>query len=121
MSSNSINGTSGSNLSSTIAAGNVAAGQSASSDQSKNWLEAMAKAWGGALDNQAGKIENLSNQLGSSVDGGSSTTAAGSSSTDPSVLTNLTTASLEFQFLSSSASTSINAAGQALDTLGRKQ
>ena len=121
--SNTINGSGGTSqldLSSSIAAGSASAGQSASSDQSKSWFEAMAKAWGSALDKEAQKITSLSDQLGSGTQGAGGS-ASGGSSDDPSVLTMLTTESLKMQFLSTSASTSINAAGQSQDTVARKQ
>jgi len=75
----------------------------------KSWFEAMAKAWGSALDNQAAKITELSDQI---TNGGQD---------QPSTLTLLTTASLQMQFLATNASTSNNSVGQALETLGRKQ
>lgn len=75
----------------------------------KSWFEAMAKAWGTALDSQAAKITELSDQISN---GGQD---------QPSTLTLLTTASLQMQFLATNASTSNNSVGQALETLGRKQ
>jgi len=75
----------------------------------KSWFEAMAKAWGTALDNQASTITQLSDQI----------TVGGQD--QPSTLTLLTTASLQMQFLATNASTSNNSVGQALETLGRKQ
>ena len=75
----------------------------------KSWFEAMAKAWGSALDQQAAKITELSDQI---TNGGQD---------QPSTLTLLTTASLQMQFLATNASTSNNSVGQALETLGRKQ
>ncbi len=122
MSSNSINGMGGNqfpDLSTTIAGGSASAGQSASSDQSKSWFEAMAKAWGNALDQQAAKVTELSNQVGNGSAGGADGQSGGSD--NPSVLTQLTAESLKMQFLSTSASTSDNAVGQALNSLGQKQ
>ncbi|SFR94130.1 hypothetical protein SAMN05216570_0937 [Dyella sp. OK004] len=112
-SNNSINGN-GSvsqfpSINTTIGAGSAAAGQSASVDQSKSWFEAMAKAWGNALDQQASKVTDLSSKVS---DGGAD---------QPSVMTQLTAESLKMQFLSTNAATSNNAVGQALETLGRKQ
>lgn len=95
-------------LSTSIGTNGSAAGH-VSADDSKSWFEAMAKAWGSALDNEAGKVTNLSSQLS---EGGSD---------NPSVLTQLTAESLKMQFLSQSAATSNNAVGEALQTLGRKQ
>lgn len=103
-----------------ISGSSAAAGQSATSDQSKSWFEAMAKAWGNALDQQASKITALSDQVSNGASGGADGQGA-SGSDDPSVLTQLTTESLRMQFMSTSASTSDNAVGQALDSLGRKQ
>jgi hypothetical protein len=113
MSNNTINGngtaTQFPSLNNTIAGGSAAAGQSVSSDQSKSWFEAMAKAWGNALDQQASKVTDLSAKV----------SEAGAD--QPSVMTQLTAESLKMQFLSTNASTSNNAVGQALETLGRKQ
>ena len=112
-SSNSINGNGGSTqfptINTTIAGGSAAAGRSASDEQSKSWFEAMAKAWGNALDHQASKVTELSAQVSEN------------GSDQPSVMTQLTAESLKMQFLSTNAATSNNAVGQALETLGRKQ
>ena len=75
----------------------------------KSWFEAMAKAWGKILDKQASEITDLSSQIG---DNGQD---------QPSTLTLLTAASLKMQFMATNSSTSINAAGQANDTIARKQ
>jgi hypothetical protein len=75
----------------------------------KSWFEAMAKAWGKILDKQAQEITDLSSQIG---DNGQD---------QPSTLTLLTAASLKMQFMATNSSTSINASGQAADTLARKQ
>ncbi|MEP7042839.1 MAG: hypothetical protein ABI843_07230 [Dokdonella sp.] len=75
----------------------------------KSWFEAMAKAWGQILDKQAQEITDLSSQIG---DGGQD---------QPSTLTLLTAASLKMQFMATNSATSINATGQAQDTLARKQ
>ncbi|HEY0178368.1 MAG TPA: hypothetical protein VGC30_01910 [Dokdonella sp.] len=79
------------------------------STQANSWFEAMAKAWGKVLDNQASEITDLSSQIG---EGGQD---------QPSTVTLLTAASLKMQFLSTNSATSNNAVGQALETLGRKQ
>jgi len=76
---------------------------------SKSWFEAMAKAWGQILDKQAQEITDLSSQIGDS------------GQDQPSTLTMLTAASLKMQFMSTNSATSINATGQAQDTLARKQ
>jgi hypothetical protein len=119
MSSNTINTAGGNSQFPDISAGAAAAGQSASNEQSKSWFEAMAKAWGNALDQQASKVTALSDQVSNGASGANGQGDSGSD--NPSVLTQLTAESLKLQFISTSASTSDNAVGQALDTLGRKQ
>ena len=74
-----------------------------------SWFEAMAEAWGQALDRQAGRIESLSTDIGSN---GSDT---------PSAITELTAESLKMTFISNSSHTSISSIGGALDTMARKQ
>ncbi|MBE1161424.1 hypothetical protein IGX34_13650 [Dyella sp. 7MK23] len=112
-----------------ISNGAASAGQTTvSTDQSNSWFEALAKAWGNALDQQANKVTALSNQVSDGSDasatgqtGSTGSSTASSGSDNPSVLTQLTAESLKMQFLSTSASTSTNAVGQALSTLGQKQ
>lgn len=104
-------------LSHNIGASGAMAGRSATSEDSKSWFEAMAKAWGSALDKQAGKITDLSSNITS--EGGPNSPEGGAD--NPSVLTMLTAESLKMQFLSQSASSSNNAVGRALETIGRKQ
>lgn len=76
--------------------------------EAKSWYEAMAKAWGSALDTQAGKITELSDQI------------SNNGQDQPSTITLLTTESLKMQFLATNSSTSTNSVGQALDSLARK-
>lgn len=78
-------------------------------EQSKSWYEAMAKAWGNALDKQASVITDLSSKVS---EGGQD---------QPSSMVQLTAQSLRMQFLSQNESTSTNAVGQALQTMGRKE
>jgi hypothetical protein len=123
MSNNTIN-SSGSTpfVNTTIANGAASAGQSVSNDQSHSWFEAMAKAWGSALDQQANKVTALSDQVSAGSDASANgQNGASGGSDNPSVLTQLTAESLKMQFLSTSASTSTSAVGQALNTLGQKQ
>jgi hypothetical protein len=75
---------------------------------SSTWFEAMADAWGQALDRQADQIVQKSDAL-----------TAGDDS--PAAVTALTTQSLKMSFLSSSSHTSISTVGQALETMARKQ
>ena len=73
-----------------------------------SWFEAMANAWGNALDHQAGSITQLSDQISQGGD-------------QPSTMVELTAASMKMQFMANNAATSSNSVGQALETLGRKQ
>ena len=73
-----------------------------------SWFEAMASAWGNALDHQAGNITQLSDQISQGGD-------------QPSTMVELTAASMKMQFMANNAATSSNSVGQALETLGRKQ
>ncbi len=72
------------------------------------WFEAMAQAWGEALDNQANAIQQKSDE----ISGGNDT---------PAAITELTAQSLKMSFLSSSSHTSISTVGSALETMARKQ
>ena len=70
------------------------------------FFEALARAWGAALDRQATSIEELS---------------AGLEGNDtPSAITELTAESLKMGFLSTSSHTAISAVGEALSTMARK-
>ncbi len=79
-----------------------------SSNGTSSWFEAMAQAWGQALDKQAATIQEKSD----AISGGDNT---------PSAVTELTTQSLVMSFLSNSSHTSISTVGQALETMARKQ
>ncbi|MET0026413.1 MAG: hypothetical protein ABW101_02150 [Candidatus Thiodiazotropha sp.] len=74
-----------------------------------SWFEAMATAWGQALDRQAGKIEDMSTKIG---DEGQET---------PSAITQLTAESLKMTFLSNSSHTALSSLGSSLETMARKQ
>ncbi len=74
----------------------------------RTWYEAMARAWGQSLDQQAQTITELSAQVTDGQD-------------QPSTMIQLTAESLRMQFLSNNASTSTNSVGQALEALARKQ
>ncbi|MES9831389.1 MAG: hypothetical protein ABW157_11565 [Candidatus Thiodiazotropha sp. LLP2] len=74
-----------------------------------SWFEAMADAWGKALDNQASKIETLSTEIG---DEGQEM---------PSQITRLTAESLKMTFLSNSSHTALSSLGSSLETMARKQ
>lgn len=73
-----------------------------------SWFEAMANAWGKALDNQADTITKMSDGLVDGID-------------SPRQVTLLTAESLRMQFLSNSSHTAISAVGSSLETMARKQ
>jgi hypothetical protein len=74
-----------------------------------SWFEAMAEAWGEALDRQANRIETMSTEIG---DQGNET---------PSAITRLTAESLKMNFISNSSHTAISSMGSSLETMARKQ
>lgn len=95
------------NLNASIGAMSVGSSDGSSSEDS--WFEAMADAWGKALDNQATKIETQSQQLGEQgID-------------TPAAITQLTAESLKMTFLSNSSHTALSSVGSALETMARKQ
>jgi len=73
-----------------------------------SWFEAMAEAWGEALNDQADKIVEMSDGLVEGVE-------------MPKEVSLLTAASLRMQFLSNSSHTAITAVGSSLETMARKQ
>jgi len=73
-----------------------------------NWFESMAEAWGNALDDQANRILQKSEQVAHGLN-------------SPAEITELTAESLRMSFVSNSSHTSLTSVGSALDTLARKQ
>ena len=73
-----------------------------------SWFEAMAEAWGQALDNQANRMVARAETL---TNGNES----------PEAITMLTAESLRMQFLSNSSHTALTSMGSALETMARKQ
>lgn len=73
-----------------------------------SWFEAMAHSWGQVLDQQAGKITELAEQVGPGGDD------------KPSVMAMLTAESLRMNFMANSESTSVDSVGRALETMARK-
>lgn len=73
-----------------------------------SWFEAMASAWGKALDSQAADIEAKSAGLSQGLD-------------KPADITELTAMSLKMTFLANSSHTAISSVGSALETMARKQ
>lgn len=89
-------------------AGKTSSTNTASGNDLGSWYEAMAEAWGSALDQQAGRITSLSDAVANGQD-------------NPSTITLLTAESLRMQFLSNNSSTATSSVGQALESLARKQ
>lgn len=83
--------------------------QQGSTSKNGTWFEAMARAWGEALDKQAATIQQQSDQLSNQ---GSDT---------PAAITELTAQSLKMGFLSNSSHSAISSVGEALSTMARKQ
>lgn len=73
-----------------------------------SWFEAMAHSWGQTLDAQAGRIVELSEQIGP---GGKD---------KPSTMAMLTAESMRMNFMANSSSTSTDSVGKALETMARK-
>lgn len=74
---------------------------------SSTWFTALSKAWGSTMDAQANRITELSGSIGGGND-------------QPSSMIALTGESLRMQFISNSASTSINSTAKAVETLASK-
>jgi len=79
-----------------------------SKNKSNSWFEAMADAWGDALNAQATRIVEQADQVAGGMD-------------TPSEITQLTAESLRMNFISNSSHTSLTSVGSALETLARKQ
>lgn len=82
--------------------------EASGNNRTGSWFEAMAKAWGEAMDNQADRIQIQSEQIGEGFE-------------SPGQINELTAESLRMGFISNSAHTSVTAVGSALETLARKQ
>lgn len=79
------------------------------SGNSGSWFQALASAWGQALDNQADVIAKESDTIGTS------------GADSPSSITQLTADTMKMGFLSQQAQTADSSAGEALKTLARGQ
>ena len=98
-----------SSMSQTLSTASALSGAAApSTATTQSWYEAMAQAWGTAMNNQAQVITNLSDQINSGQD-------------TPAQITQLTAESLRFSYLATNASTSTTSVGSGLESLGRKQ
>jgi len=73
-----------------------------------SWFEAMAQAWGEALNKQAGTLVDQA-------------AAMSEGEQTPASITMLTAESLRMQVLSNSSHTSMTSMGSALETMARKQ
>jgi hypothetical protein len=82
---------------------------STSSTPTDSWFEAIARAWGAALDSEAQKLTDLSNQMNSS------------GADQPSLQTMLSAESQRMSFLANAEANSVSSIGQALQTMARKQ
>ena len=102
--------TSGGSLSQQLARSSaLSAFSGPNANDTKSWYEAMAKAWGQALNNQAQVITQLSDQV------------SNAGSDQPSQITQLTAESMRFSYLASNDSTVTTSVGEGVSTLGRKQ
>ena len=72
------------------------------------WFEAMAQAWGNALDKQADAIQAKSDLVAGGDD-------------RPGTITELTAESMKMGFLANSSHTAISSVSQGLETMARKQ
>ena len=81
---------------------------SSNSNGNSSFFEAMARAWGDALDKQANRITEQSVR----VSGGDDT---------PGAITELSAQSLKMGFLSNSAHSATSSVSSALETIARKQ
>ena len=72
-----------------------------------SWFEALATAWGQSLDQEAGRLETMSDSIGNGQE-------------EPSQIALLSAESLRMSFLSQSENTSLSSVGQSLQTMARK-
>ncbi len=91
-------------LTTTKSSGSSATGSSGST----SFFEAMARAWGEALNKQADTIKEQSDAINNAGDD------------TPARITELTAQSLKMSFLSNSSHSSISSVGDALSTMARK-
>ncbi len=82
-------------------------GNRMSKDAPGTWFEALADAWGQTLDQQAGRIQSMSDTVSNGSD-------------NPSQITKLTAESMRMSFMAQSSSSSIDSVGKALETMARK-
>jgi hypothetical protein len=96
-----------------------------------SWFEALADAWGSAMDKQADKITALSNMLQGSdspaapgttgtVPDGKNLTGNTGGSDQPSVMVKLSAESMKMSFMANAENTSMSSTSQALETMAKK-
>ncbi len=132
-----------SNLATTGFNGAKAKGQAGAGGES--WFEALADAWGSAMDKQADKITALSQKVQGIDDATAKTKAAAQERLDaataakdeegmksaqkaldnagsdqPSVMVKLSAESMKMSFMANSESTSMSSTAQALETMAKK-
>ena len=83
-------------------------GSSSNSSGNSSFFEAMARAWGDALDKQANRITEQSDKVSAGDD-------------TPGAITELSAQSLKMGFLSNSAHSATSSVSSALETIARKQ
>lgn len=93
---------------SAVSASAITAANSTNKKDSGSWYEAMAEAWGKALDKQADKIVEMADGL---ENGGDS----------PSQYNQFTAESLRMGIISNASHTSLTSVASALETMARKQ
>jgi hypothetical protein len=81
---------------------------SSNSSGNSSFFEAMARAWGDALDKQANRITEQSDRVSAGDD-------------TPGAITELSAQSLKMGFLSNSAHSATSSVSSALETIARKQ
>jgi len=91
-----------------VSASAITAANSTNKKDTGSWYEAMAEAWGKALDKQADKIVELSSQLDQGGD-------------SPSKYNEFTAESLRMGIISNASHTSLTSVASALETMARKQ
>lgn len=117
------------NMATTGFNGGKAKGQG--SGEGGSWFEALADAWGSAMDKQADKITALSNMLQGSdspgapgtnggVPDGKNLTGNTNGSDQPSVMVKLSAESMKMSFMANAENTSMSSTSQALETMAKK-
>lgn len=87
--------------------GNGGSSSARGGGSANSWYEALSRAMGSTLDNQATKLTELSNSIGSGDD-------------NPSTIALMSASAMRFQFLSTSTATMQNSIGEAHNSLARK-